>query len=152
MIAMCHTTGGDTKNYSLKLKSVAHKPAGSPHLRASQDLSRYFSVHFSREKVRPTGALSFLELNGCLDTINCAPLRRPIFWEAFGRLQGRAQVGRLPAISGAPASSLHSAIFGLWIWNRRGLFWASSTFQRSWELKSFFLECPKGEPEVHATI
>ena len=35
---MCHTTGGDTKNYSLKLKSVAHKPAGSPHLRASQDL------------------------------------------------------------------------------------------------------------------
>ena len=38
MIAMCHTTGGDTKNYSLKLKSVAHKPAGTPHLRASQDL------------------------------------------------------------------------------------------------------------------
>ena len=37
-ITMCHTTGAGTKNLHLKWKSVAHKPAGSPHLRASQDL------------------------------------------------------------------------------------------------------------------
>ena len=35
---MCHTTVSDTKNQKSKWNSVAHKPAGSPHLRASQDL------------------------------------------------------------------------------------------------------------------
>ena len=35
---MCHTTVGDTENEYSKWKCVAHKPAGSPHFRASQDL------------------------------------------------------------------------------------------------------------------
>ena len=37
-VRLCRTTGDGIKNKYFKKKSVAHRPAGSPHLRASQDL------------------------------------------------------------------------------------------------------------------